>query len=178
LVRHPQILLKISLDRIEARMATMLSFGQVFEIELGIFQRSIMRNAKNSITHALKNIASDEHCSVSKLNVEGVIKWAQSREGFVFDDVQVDALRASLSVKLNIVTGGPGIGKTTSLRTLVSILSAKHAKIALCASTGRAAQRLFETTRLEAKTIHCLLQYNPAECKFCSMTKISWMLTT
>jgi exodeoxyribonuclease V alpha subunit len=49
---------------------------------------------------------------------------------------------------------------------LVSILSVKHAKIALCAPTGRAAQRLFGTTRLEAKTIHRLLQYNPAESQF------------
>jgi hypothetical protein len=107
LVSDRQILLKISPDRIEARMTTMLSFSQVFEIDPGILQLSIMRNAKNGITHALKNIASDERCSVPKLNFEGAIKWAQSREGFIFDDVQVDALRASLSVKLNIVTRDP-----------------------------------------------------------------------
>jgi exodeoxyribonuclease V alpha subunit len=166
LVRDTQILLKISPDRIEARMATMLSFGQIFEIEPGIFQLSIMRNAENSIARALKNIVSDQRCFVPKLNVKGAIKWAQSREGFVFDDAQVDALRASLSVKWNIISGGPGTGKATILRALVSILSAKHAKIVLCAPTGRAAQRLFETTGLEAKTIHRLLQDNPAERKF------------
>jgi exodeoxyribonuclease V alpha subunit len=135
----------------------MLSFSQVFGIDPGIFQPSIMRNAENSIAHALKTIASDKYCSVPKLNVERVIKWAQSQKGFVFDDAQVNALRASLSVKLNIVTHGSDTGKTTILRALVSILSAKHAKIALCAPTDRAAQRLFETTGLEAKTIHRLL---------------------
>jgi exodeoxyribonuclease V alpha subunit len=166
LVRDTQILLKISPDRIEARMATMLSFGQIFEIEPGIFQLSIMRNAENSIAHALKTIASDELCSVPKLNVEGVMKWAQSRERFFFNDAQVDALRASFSVKLNIVTHGPDTGENTILRALVSILSARHAKIALCAPTDRAAQRLFETTGLEAKTIHSLLQYNHAKRQF------------
>jgi exodeoxyribonuclease V alpha subunit len=166
LIRNTQILLKISSDRIEARLENMLSFGQIFEIEPNSLQLSTMRNAENNIAHALRNIASDDRCSVPKLDAESAIKWAQSREGFVFDDAQVKALHASLSTKLNIITGGPGTGKTTILRALVAILSAKHAKIALCAPTGRAAQRLFETTGLEAKTIHRLLQYNPGERKF------------
>ncbi|MDR1255896.1 MAG: ATP-dependent RecD-like DNA helicase [Puniceicoccales bacterium] len=166
LLRDTQFLLKISSDKVEARLENMVSFGQIFEIEPGIMQLSIMRSAENNIAHALRNIASDGRCSIPKLDVEKAIKWAQSREGFVFDEAQVDALRASLNTKLNIITGGPGTGKTTILRALAAILSAKRAKIALCAPTGRAAQRMFETTGLEAKTIHRLLQYNPAERKF------------
>ncbi|MDR2721177.1 MAG: ATP-dependent RecD-like DNA helicase [Puniceicoccales bacterium] len=166
LIRDAQILLKVSSDRIEARLKNMLSFGQLFEIEPGIFQLSAMRNAENSIAHALQNIASNGRCSVSKIDAEAAIKWAQNREGFAFDEAQVGALRSALSTKLNIITGGPGTGKTTILRALVSILSAKRTKIALCSPTGRATQKLFETTGLEAKTIHRLLQYNPAEHRF------------
>ncbi|MDR2436227.1 MAG: ATP-dependent RecD-like DNA helicase [Puniceicoccales bacterium] len=166
LVRDTQILLKISPDKIETRIKNMLSFGQLFEIEPGIFQLSALRNAESSIAYALRNIASNKNCSVPKIDVEAAIKWAQNREGFAFDEAQVGALRSALGAKLNIVTGGPGTGKTTILRALVSVLSAKRTKIALCAPTGRATQRLFETTGLEAKTIHRLLQYNPAERKF------------
>jgi exodeoxyribonuclease V alpha subunit len=103
---------------------------------------------------------------VPKLKIESAIEWAQSLEGFVFDEAQIGALRSALSAKLNIVTGGPGTGKTTILRALVAILAAKHTKISLCAPTGRAAQKLSETTGLDAKTIHRLLQYNPMDRRF------------
>lgn len=166
LIRQAQILLKVSIDRIEDRIKAMLSFRQIFEVEKGILQLSILYNAENNIASSLLSIVNDDACSIPKLDIEGAIKWAQDREGFAFAAEQTDALRAALSTKLNIITGGPGTGKTTILRALVAILSIKHAKVALCAPTGRAAQRLFETTGIEAKTIHRLLQYNPSEHKF------------
>ncbi|MDE6431899.1 MAG: ATP-dependent RecD-like DNA helicase, partial [Opitutales bacterium] len=166
LVKQAQILLKISPDRIDDQIDKMLSFNQVFEIKPGILQLSVLHHAECKIASAISRIARDASWSAPKLDVERAIVWAQGREGFAFADEQIEAIRSALQVKLNILTGGPGTGKTTILRALVAILSAKHAKIMLCAPTGRAAQRLFETTGLEAKTIHRLLQYNPAEGKF------------
>jgi exodeoxyribonuclease V alpha subunit len=60
-----------------------------------------------------------------------------------------------------VITGGPGVGKTTLVNSLLKVLLAKAVTIGLCAPTGRAAKRLSESTGLEAKTIHRLLETDP-----------------
>ncbi len=60
-----------------------------------------------------------------------------------------------------IITGGPGVGKTTVVNSLLRILRAKGVEVLLCAPTGRAAKRLSESTGQEAKTIHRLLEFDP-----------------
>lgn len=74
---------------------------------------------------------------------------------------QQDALEMALTNKVSIITGGPGVGKTTILQTLVKILSDKKLSLSLCAPTGRAAKRMSEATGSEALTIHRLLNINP-----------------
>ncbi|MFC0534861.1 SF1B family DNA helicase RecD2 [Pelagicoccus mobilis] len=89
--------------------------------------------------------------------------WAEEKAGFEFGDSQKDAIKGALANKVFILTGGPGTGKTTILRAVVSILKAKKAKILLAAPTGRAAQRLAESTGAYAQTIHRLLKFDPSE---------------
>src|SRR5262249_18592319 len=67
-----------------------------------------------------------------------------------------------LESRVLVITGGPGVGKTTLINSLLLILGAKRVKCILCAPTGRAANRLSETTGLEAKTIHRLLEFDPS----------------
>jgi exodeoxyribonuclease V alpha subunit len=74
---------------------------------------------------------------------------------------QRDAVTKALAAKILIITGGPGVGKTTIIRAILAILRAKGVTPLLAAPTGRAAKRLSETTGLEAKTIHRLLEFNP-----------------
>ncbi len=93
---------------------------------------------------------------------DAAVAWAEKKAGFVFHELQRAALRAALTHKFSILTGGPGTGKTTILRALVEILKAKKVRVHLAAPTGRAAQRLAETTGGFASTIHRLLKFDAA----------------
>ena len=100
------------------------------------------------------------------IKVDKAVEWAQDKAGFPFAPQQEDALRMALDHRVSILTGGPGTGKTTILRALVSILRAKKVRIELGSPTGRAAQRLAESAAHPAQTLHRLLKYEPAENRF------------
>ncbi len=74
---------------------------------------------------------------------------------------QQRAVRTALRNKVTVLTGGPGTGKTVTVRTVIAALEAMRRKYALCAPTGRAAKRLSEATSRPAKTVHRLLEYSP-----------------
>ena len=95
------------------------------------------------------------------IDVGKAIPWAQRQTGLELAGSQREAVRAALLSKAMIVTGGPGVGKTTIVNTILRILAAKRVQIALCAPTGRAAKRMSEATGREAKTIHRLLEVDP-----------------
>ena len=93
-------------------------------------------------------------------------RWVEKRIGLALADSQNMAIRLALSSKYLVITGGPGVGKTTLVNSILTILTAKGVNPLLCAPTGRAAKRLSESTGLEAKTIHRLLEVNPANGQF------------
>lgn len=155
-----QPLLAIGSDKIESRLKTLISFGRIRLLQGDLVQLEYMASCEAQIVELLKNLRSGKS-SLPPIYVEGAIAWAQKREGFPLAEEQVTALQNALVQKLSIITGGPGTGKTTILRALVAILKAKNVRIGLAAPTGRAAQKMTETTGCEAKTIHRLLQYNP-----------------
>jgi exodeoxyribonuclease V alpha subunit len=102
------------------------------------------------------------------IKTDAAVEWAEKKAGFAFHDLQRSAVKHALTHKFTILTGGPGTGKTTILRALVEILRAKKVRVHLAAPTGRAAQRLAETTGGFASTIHRLLKYDPATGGFIS----------
>jgi exodeoxyribonuclease V alpha subunit len=87
--------------------------------------------------------------------------WAEQKMGITFADSQRTAITEAVTHKLMVVTGGPGTGKTTIVRAILEIVSAKSLRVLLAAPTGRAAKRLAESTGREAKTIHRLLEFDP-----------------
>ena len=100
------------------------------------------------------------------IDAEKAIGWWQSRAGFELAPRQRQALENSLRSKFSIITGGPGVGKTTIIRALVEIYGMKRLKVVLAAPTGRAAKRMAESVGAPAQTIHRLLKWNPVTNKF------------
>ncbi len=94
-------------------------------------------------------------------DAEKAIAWWESRAGFTLAVRQHQALERSLANKFSIITGGPGVGKTTIIRALVEIYGKMKLRVVLAAPTGRAAKRMTESVGAPAQTIHRLLKWNP-----------------
>ncbi len=101
--------------------------------------------------------------AVSAEDVEESIQAVEDEESIVFEENQREAIAAAITCPLLVVTGGPGTGKTTIVRAIVSLCEKAGETVHLCAPTGRAAKRLAESTGHEAMTIHRLLGYRPME---------------
>jgi AAA domain len=87
------------------------------------------------------------------------LPWVEARVGLSLAESQRSAVKLALVSKVLVITGGPGVGKTTI--AILRILAAKGVGLVLCAPTGRAAKRMSETTGFEAKAIHRLLEVDP-----------------
>ncbi len=95
------------------------------------------------------------------IDFDKALAWCQQRTGKELAPSQRSALRQALSSRILVITGGPGVGKTTLVNAILLILEAKKVRCLLCAPTGRAAKRLAETTGRPARTIHRLLEVQP-----------------
>ena len=94
------------------------------------------------------------------------IPWVEGRTGIELATSQKEAVRDALATKVMVITGGPGVGKTTIVNAILAILAVRKVKILLAAPTGRAAKRMSEATGMEAKTIHRLLEIEPRNGRF------------
>src|SRR4051812_24743717 len=97
------------------------------------------------------------------IDADRALTWVETRTRISLAASQKEAVRLALRSKLLVVTGGPGVGKTTLVNSILKILAAKTPAIALAAPTGRAAKRLGEATGREARTLHRLLEADPAQ---------------
>jgi exodeoxyribonuclease V alpha subunit len=119
-----------------------------------------LKRAEEGIATKLRALAAGV-ATYPAIDLDKAIAWCQTKTGKQLAPTQQAALRQALSCRAVVITGGPGVGKTTLINSLLRILQAKKVKALLCAPTGRAAKRLSEATGLEAKTIHRLLEFQP-----------------
>lgn len=115
---------------------------KTYENELGIAK---------CLTDMLKNAKPID------LNVDADIEQYQISHRITLHKGQIDAIKNCVNYGVNVITGGPGTGKTTIINCIINILKKQGKKVALCAPTGRASKRLSESTGEDAKTIHRLL---------------------
>ena len=95
------------------------------------------------------------------IDPDKALPWVEQRTGLTLADSQQAAVRLALLAKVMVITGGPGVGKTTIVNSILRILAAKGVRLLLCAPTGRAAKRMSEATGRDACTIHRLLEVDP-----------------
>lgn len=122
----------------------------------------LLRDAEERIARQLLRLSKAKEPE-PPIDVDKAIPWVEEKTGRKLSPSQHDALRTALRSRAVVITGGPGVGKTTLVQSLLRILTAKKLKCILAAPTGRAAQRLAEATGLEASTLHRLLEFQPSK---------------
>ncbi len=118
--------------------------------------------AEQGIAKAVHALAKGPH-PLPAFDIDQALKWVEDKMGLQLAPTQREAIRQAATHKVLVITGGPGVGKTTIVRGILEIFAAKGLRCELCAPTGRAAKRLSETTGREARTIHRLLEFDPGQ---------------
>jgi len=134
------------------------------EGDTAVYLASLLQ-AEEGVSRRLASLAEAPRVHFS-IDPSRAVEWAEARGEIRFSSEQREALTKALEAKVMVLTGGPGTGKTTLLRSLIDILERKGLRLLLAAPTGRAAKRMAETTGREAKTIHRLLEFAPKEGRF------------
>ncbi len=109
----------------------------------------------------LLHAEDDRMPSFQEVDWDKALGWLAGRTGAELAPEQRDAVRLALTRKVAVLTGGPGCGKSFTVRSIVELARAKKARVVLAAPTGRAAKRLSELTGAEASTVHRLLELKP-----------------
>ncbi|MBO5254670.1 MAG: ATP-dependent RecD-like DNA helicase [Opitutales bacterium] len=158
LVSKSSSLLDVDVQKCLDAISTLAEEGALKFIGDGIVQRDSLEYAERRIVNNLKRI-QQAPSALPHIIVDKAVQWAVMRAGFAFAPEQEQAVSTVLQNKITVITGGPGTGKTTILKAVCDILKAKKITPVLAAPTGKAAQRMCESTGVEAKTIHRLLGF-------------------
>ena len=162
LIESTNKVLSISPDTINVAInqeIELKNLASEFIAEIEYIFLSSLYNAEQSLAKNLSQL-NQSHFDY-QINADSAIEWVESKNNISLSASQKQAVIAAFTNKILIITGGPGVGETTIVNCIIQILAQKNIHIALTAPTGRAAKRLTETTKLEAKTIHRLLEFDP-----------------
>ncbi|HEX9540390.1 MAG TPA: ATP-dependent RecD-like DNA helicase [Streptosporangiaceae bacterium] len=150
---------ELAADEGVVREAVPLGDHEVPAVYLVPFHR-----AECSLASGLRDLLhaeQDRMAAFQRMDWDQALTWLHGRTGADLAPEQEAAVRLALTERVAVLTGGPGCGKSFTVRSIVELARAKKAKIVLVAPTGRAAKRLAELTGHEAATVHRLLQLQP-----------------
>lgn len=163
LLLHAQELVGISVETLAEALKHELDAGRVVKEGDRLYLRDLWV-AERRVAAKLKDLLVSPP-AFAPIDPDRAVAWWERKTGFTLAPAQLRAVRASVGSKVSIVTGGPGVGKTTIIRALVEIFQARTGvhkiTVQLGAPTGRAAKRMAESTGAPAQTLHRLLKYNP-----------------
>ncbi|HHV99317.1 MAG TPA: ATP-dependent RecD-like DNA helicase [Clostridiaceae bacterium] len=160
LLNYTAKLLEINIENIDDALISLVMDRAVYIENCEDCRRvylSSFYNAEMNVSRKLLELASLS----LKYDIDGFndrIERMQQEDGIILADMQKEAIKAAMTSGVLVITGGPGTGKTTIIKTIIRLLGAEGNRIALAAPTGRAAKRMTEATGYEAKTIHRLLE--------------------
>ncbi len=163
LIRSTAELIEVETGLIETALQLELQDGALVADTVGdapcVFLSGLYRS-EQVIAEKLRLLSSDRP-PWPAIEVAKAIPWVEGKTGLKLAPSQIEALTLAVRTKVLVITGGPGVGKTTLVNSILKVLGAKGVQVALCAPTGRAAKRLTESTGLEGRTIHRLLEADP-----------------
>ena len=159
LVKAAVTLLEADEDNIRQAMADMIQDEKLVMEQEAIYLPPFYHSECGSSKRLLTLLGASDNGKHPKFDLKAIEK----ETGIEYDEVQIAAIRQAVDSKVMVLTGGPGTGKTTTTQGIIAALKTAGLQILLAAPTGRAAKRMSEATGMEAKTIHRLLEFNPAD---------------
>ena len=159
LLLYTESLLAISVEILAEALKLELETPRLVKSEDRIYLAELL-DAECATADGIRRLL-DTPAAFKPIIADKAVEWAQARMKLTFAPKQREALETALGAKVSIITGGPGVGKTTIIRALVDVYQARKLTVRLAAPTGRAAKRMAEATGGEALTIHRLLKFLP-----------------
>ena len=157
--------LNIELEKAENVIAEMLLREEIIQINYGEYDAiylSEFYRAEKRVAQRLLEM-SELVFDIDGAQIDKMIEEVEKKNKILLAEAQLEAVKCVFENSAMVITGGPGTGKTTIIKTIIELMEASGKRVMLTAPTGRAAKRMTEVCGIEAKTIHRLLEITPGE---------------
>jgi len=161
LVAAAHDLLEVEIAPVEDAVNRLSAAGDVAIEDDAVYLTGLYKSERG-VAHKVNALLSAK-LELPSMDIDKALAWVQQQTGVALAAAQQQAVKTVLISKVSVITGGPGVGKTTIINGIVKILLAKKCRVLLAAPTGRAAKRMTEATGAPAQTIHRLLKFDPHE---------------